>query len=119
MKRISDIMRTGNVVMRGSDNLKSLCILTEVTEKTVRWVSFSHDGSSGTSESYDHERDGVCGCYGGPNDPFGNHNPIEDCPDCNGSGYVKYIEPGFIHNKVLASNCKDYILRRLLKKFDF
>jgi len=105
--------RTGNVVKLHDGHC---IILVNVTNDDVYWISFSFSNSSGITKMKTEIKKEKCFCGYYHNN---EHIYDEDCDKCYGKGYYDNEISGMDKAEYLADNVKEYILKRLLKNFDF
>lgn len=93
----------------------SLHIVTDVDDKNTYWISFDYSNCSGITRNKSYIRKEMCwDC------DINDGGDIDyECENCKGTGeYDKQID-GMDKAEFLAETCKDYIIERLTKNFDF
>lgn len=84
-------------------------------EEVTDWVSFEFENSRGTTSNVTKKVEKTCWDCQTNIDEYPDH----DCTTCNGTGHYKKEISGMDQAIYLAPNVKTYILKRLLKNFEF
>lgn len=103
--------RTGNIFKLYGN----ISIVVSVDDKTTRWISFNSSASSGVTRNktyFENEMCWDCDINDGGDIDY-------ECETCKGTGEYKKERLGMDKAEFLADNCKDYIMERLTKNFDF
>lgn len=117
--------RIGNIIKTDDKNIWIVVNETErenyFTKQKDRYyntVSFTYENSSGGLWETTYINKESCNCenYDENYEYYGN-NP--ECETCKGTGYYNREWQGADRAKLLASNAKEYIIKNLIKKFDF
>ena len=100
-------MRTGNVVKLKSGNI---IIVVSVSDDVTRWVSFEYENMSGTTRNKSYTETKTCWeCVENGTD--------SDCETCKGTGEFEKTYDGMEGSILLASNVKEYIMKKLTKNW--
>lgn len=82
--------------------------------EVVDWISFNHPNASGSTKVHPETTKEMCwDCS--TNDGCKD----EDCETCKGTGFYEEYNPGMSGAVYLASCAKEYIIKCMLKNFDF
>lgn len=104
--------KIGNIVKKENG---SIIIITKVKSETTDWIAFDSNNVSGTTNNKTYTKEDLCWTCdvndGGKSDSC--------CETCNGTGtYLKTFN-GLDKAVLIGNNVKEYILKSVLKNFDF
>jgi len=103
-------VRTGNVVRSPEGN--DLWIVTDVTDTTVRAVSFTHANSSGSFGLDDFTVTSICPCCWVEADGTDSGG---GCVRCKGENEITRTVKGWKHATVVAQNVQEFIMQGFAK----
>lgn len=104
--------KTGNVIKTKYGHIE---IVSDVTEVCTYTISFDSENVKSGHKNKTFSEKVMCWTC----DINDGGEPDETCKDCKGTGSHMEIRYGMDEAKLLASNVKEYILKRLTKNFEF